>query len=190
MFYTHINAQILIKFSDRSVRGELYVTLTPLTKANALDFTAVWRVEPSRKMAWQDFAAVRSSSSWYSSCHPSSRHVRTIFPSVRSFVRTKISRLVSCSIPGTCARYTLQSVLPLVRRPQLQVILTKNFIEMLIKKMVEYPNDPRASCTVCQPLSRNDFFAFTSSCKLMLSLAVCSPSRVEVFSAAKLWFNV
>ena len=73
---------------------------------------------------------------------------------VRSFVRTKISRLVSCSIPGTCARYTLQSVLPLVRRPQLQVILTKNFIEMLIKKMVEYPNDPPVTCTVCQPLSR------------------------------------
>ena len=29
--------------------------LQTLTKASALDCTTVWPVEPSRKMAWQDF---------------------------------------------------------------------------------------------------------------------------------------
>ena len=120
MFFNHINAQIIIKFSDKVVRGDLYLVcnFNPLTKAGDLDCT-VWPVELSRKMAWQNFTTVRNSSNCIVLIAIQvARHVRTIFPSVRSFVRTthrnfigtidpssalivKISQPVSCNIPGT-----------------------------------------------------------------------------------------
>ena len=36
MFYDHINAQMIIKLSDRVVRGELYLTSTPYPKLIAI----------------------------------------------------------------------------------------------------------------------------------------------------------
>ena len=36
MFYNHINVQIIIKFSDRVVRGELYVISPPQPKLLAI----------------------------------------------------------------------------------------------------------------------------------------------------------
>ena len=91
MLYNHTNAQILIKLSDRVVRGELCLacSFNPLTKASALDCTTVWPVEPSRKMASQRFTTVRNSSNLnILIAIQVARHVRTIFASVRSSVRS------------------------------------------------------------------------------------------------------
>ena len=49
------------------------------------------------------------------------RHVCTIFPSIRSFVRMKPSQPVSCNIPGTWYSHLFR------RPPQQHLVLTKTF---------------------------------------------------------------
>ena len=74
------------------VRGDFLFNFNPLNKASALDCTTVWPVEPSRKMAWQDFTTVleRDSSNLYEvyfNCHPSCTSCTEDIPFC-SFVRS------------------------------------------------------------------------------------------------------
>ena len=82
----------------------------------------------------------------------------------------KISQPVSCNVRGTWYEVPL-SVLPLVSPTATTAHMNENiYIKMPMKKMVEYPNDPPVSCTVCQPLIRNSSTHYSGQCLVIKKL--------------------
>ena len=71
------------------------------------------------------------------------------------FCSVKIPQPVSCNNTWYLVRGTTICTLTcFVDCRKSSYFKLKTLIEMLIKKMVEYPNDPPVSYTACQPLSR------------------------------------
>ena len=90
-----------------------------------------------------------------------------------SALMVKISQPVSCNVPGTWYEVLL-FLLPLVSSTATAARINFFFLmKMLLKKMVEYRNDPTVSCTVCQPLSWKSSTHQSGPCLLIEILHFC-----------------